>query len=169
MLADVASISLERHRFIESIEELQKESLTDALTGLGNRRHFERRMLSEISRARRFGQPLSLIMLDIDDFKVYNDTYGHPTGDAMLRGLAQVMLDNVRTIDDVIRYGGEEFVMILPETDRAKADVVLNRLRTGTEDLPELKLGLAVFPEDGTDPRALLSSAAKAAGDNFRL
>lgn len=171
LLADVASISLERHRFIESIEELQKESVTDALTGLGNRRHFERRMLSEISRARRFGQPLSLIMLDIDDFKVYNDTYGHPTGDATLRGLAQVMLDNVRTIDDVIRYGGEEFAVILPQTTIDLATVVAERMRAAANELEvegieevanrifSVSIGVASFPIDARDEHELVNHA----------
>lgn len=171
LLADVASLSLERHRIIESIEELQKESVTDALTGLGNRRHFERRMLSEINRARRFGQPLSLIMLDIDDFKVYNDTYGHPTGDATLRGLAQVMLDNVRTIDDVIRYGGEEFAVILPQTTIDLATVVAERMRAaanelkieGVEDVANrrfsVSIGVAAFPVDARDENELVNHA----------
>ena len=171
LLADVASIGLERHRFMESIEELQKESVTDSLTGLGNRRHFERRMLSEVSRARRFGQPLSLIMLDIDDFKVYNDTYGHPVGDTTLSGLAQIMLDNVRAIDDVIRYGGEEFAVILPQTRIDMATVVAERIRAAANELKiegieettnekfSVSIGVASFPIDARDEHELVNHA----------
>jgi diguanylate cyclase (GGDEF)-like protein len=171
LLADVTALSLERHRFIRNIEELQKESVTDALTGLGNRRHFERRMQSEISRARRFGQSLSLILLDIDDFKNYNDTFGHPAGDEALKVLAQAMQDNVRSIDDVVRYGGEEFAVIFPQTPIDLATVVAERIRAaanemdikGINELPRGKfsvsIGVASYPRDARDEKELLNHA----------
>lgn len=171
LLTDVVAMSLERHRFLRSIEELQRESVTDALTGLGNRRHFDRRVLSEIGRARRFGQPLSLIILDIDDFKIYNDTYGHPAGDAALRALAQVLLESVRSIDDVIRYGGEEFAIILPQTPIDLATVAAERVRVASNELDlqgisevakgrfSVSIGVASYPLDARDEQELVNHA----------
>ena len=171
LVAQMAGMSLDRHRFLESIDQLQKESVTDALTSLGNRRHFERRMTSEIGRARRFSQPMSLIMLDIDDFKTYNDTYGHPAGDAALKALSRILLVNVRSIDDVIRYGGEEFAIILPQTPIDLATVVAERIRAATNRIElegisgsargqfSVSLGVAAYPRDSRDEQELLNHA----------
>jgi len=171
LLAQIAGQNLERHNFMESIERLQKESVTDALTGLGNRRHFEQRLMSEIGRSRRFNHQLSLIMIDIDDFKVYNDTLGHPAGDTALRSVAAALMENVRSIDDVVRYGGEEFAIILPQTPIDLATVVAERIRTacsrldleGIERLPRerfsVSLGVSSFPRDARDETELVNHA----------
>ncbi|MFC1500409.1 GGDEF domain-containing protein [Candidatus Zixiibacteriota bacterium] len=171
LAAQLAGMSLERHRFLASIDQLQKESVTDALTGLGNRRHFEQRMVSEIGRARRFSQPMSLIMLDIDDFKIYNDTFGHPAGDDALKALSSAMLVNVRSIDDVIRYGGEEFAVILPQTPIDLATVVAERIREAASRIDlemihgsdrghfSVSIGVAAYPRDSRDEEELLNHA----------
>ncbi len=86
---------------------LEKESATDALTGLGNRRAFEERLEDELVRAGRYGLPLSLVLLDLDQFKAYNDTFGHPAGDDVLRGLAEILRRNCRAADFPARHGGE--------------------------------------------------------------
>ncbi len=171
LLTRIAGLNLERHRFQERIEELQKESVTDALTGLGNRRHFEQRLASEMSRARRFSHPLSLILLDIDDFKILNDTQGHPAGDRALKRVSEALLDNVRNIDDVVRYGGEEFAIILPQTPIDLATVVAERVRTamhrlevdGASQQPRgrfsVSVGVSAYPRDARDETELLNHA----------
>jgi diguanylate cyclase (GGDEF)-like protein len=171
LLCRVAGMGLERHRFQERIELLQRESVTDALTGLGNRRHFEQRIASEMGRARRFGHPLSLIILDIDDFKFYNDTLGHPAGDAALRNVSAALLENVRSIDDVARYGGEEFAVVLPQTPIELSTVVGERIRgamtrmdvEGSTQLPRghfsVSVGVASYPRDARDDSELVNHA----------
>jgi len=171
LLTRIAGLNLERHRFQERIEELQKESVTDALTGLGNRRHFEQRLASEMSRARRFSHPLSLILLDIDDFKILNDTQGHPAGDRALKQVAETLLDNVRNIDDVVRHGGEEFAIILPQTPIDLATVVAERVRSamhrvdveGTSQQPRghfsVSVGVSAYPRDARDDTELVNHA----------
>ena len=169
LLAQIVGLNLERHSFMANIERLQKESVTDALTGLGNRRHFEQHITTEIGRARRFGHPLSLILLDIDDFKIYNDSHGHPAGDTALCALADALMENVRAIDDVVRYGGEEFAIILPQTPIDLATVVAERVRTatnrldlmGVDQLPQgrfsVSLGVSSFPRDARDDAELVN------------
>jgi diguanylate cyclase (GGDEF)-like protein len=105
-------------------EEVYQMMITDSLTQVGNRRQFDDSMEREMSRARRFGRPLSVVMFDIDLFKNLNDEYGHLVGDAVLRDVARVIRTRVRRDDTVVRYGGEEFVVILPETVLGDATVV---------------------------------------------
>lgn len=105
-------------------------SITDGLTRLFNSRYFYERMDVEIERARRYRRPLSLLLLDIDDFKRFNDQYGHLAGDRVLRRLGALILDTLRENDTAYRYGGEEFTILLPETDADQAAVVGERLRT---------------------------------------
>jgi diguanylate cyclase (GGDEF)-like protein len=126
------------HRLVEtSAREIESMNLQlaeianrDSLTGLANRRQFDRALKAEIARAQRSKEPLSLIMMDVDDFKAFNDTYGHVSGDACLRALATILKDFPhRTADTVARYGGEELACILPDTDLAGAMAVAEKVR----------------------------------------
>ncbi len=109
--------------------QLEELALCDGLTGLGNRRAFETRMEQELLRAERYGIPLSLVLLDVDGFKEYNDTFGHPAGDQVLRILAKTVAGEGRETDFFARYGGEEFVILLPHTDSEGAIIFSERLR----------------------------------------
>ena len=103
-------------------DELRRSATTDALTGVSNRRQFDVSLEREWSRARRSGEPMSLLMIDVDHFKLYNDLYGHPKGDICLRGVTQALLSTCkRPADLVARYGGEEFAILLPQTPRQGA------------------------------------------------
>ncbi|MEY4730608.1 MAG: hypothetical protein RL020_1766 [Pseudomonadota bacterium] len=114
--------------------ELERVSFTDSLTNVSNRRAFDDLLIREFRRAKRTGLPLSLILLDIDSFKAYNDNYGHQQGDTALKRVAQVLEETLRDAGDVVaRYGGEEFAVLLPETDAAGAESVTERLRAAVE------------------------------------
>lgn len=126
-----AAIAIENARLFTETRRLAN---TDALTGLYNHRYFYHILDTEMKRARRYGRALSLIMLDIDHFKEFNDQYGHLAGDEALRSLAQILRKNSRRVDTVARYGGEEFAIILPETDLAQAAVQAERLRAAAEE-----------------------------------
>jgi diguanylate cyclase (GGDEF)-like protein len=122
-------------RVKRAIEYAQTKRLanTDGLTGLHNRRSFQERLQQEVDRANRYHRPLSLIMIDIDHFKTYNDTHGHVRGDDILVEVANTLKRLSRTSDIVARYGGEEFAFILPETDRTNAEALGKRLREQVE------------------------------------
>lgn len=125
-------------RTIEELSEKQRRlielSITDDLTGLYNARYFYRRLEEEIARSRRYGRPLSLLFIDLDDFKRFNDTYGHLAGDRVLRKVARVLKESLRENDSAYRYGGEEFVIILPETGAEEGCVAAERVRRRIED-----------------------------------
>lgn len=127
-------------------EQLEQLATTDGLTGLFNHRHFYARLAEEIRRARRYRHSLSLIMGDIDHFKLYNDTRGHVAGDKVLKAIAGLLAEHARENDMVARYGGEEFVIILPETDLATALLVAERMRSMVESSPDLA-GLSLQPD----------------------
>lgn len=116
-------------------EEAQKKAVTDGLTGLVNHAHFQEQLARAVAEARRYGRSLSLLMLDLDDFKAINDTHGHPVGDEVLRRVAQVLRENVRDADLAARYGGEELVMMLPDTDQNGALVLAERIRQRITEL----------------------------------
>ena len=109
-------------------------SITDALTNLYNRRYFETTFAREFARAKRYNSQLSLVVVDIDWFKKINDTYGHSCGDYVLRELSWLMAENFRQTDIIFRYGGEEFVILLTETDGNSAIIPVERLRRAVED-----------------------------------
>ena len=109
---------------------------TDGLTGVYNHRSFQERLSQEIARADRYSRPLSVLMIDVDHFKVYNDTYGHPQGDIVLQDLARLLQEMSRTSDTVARWGGEEFAIILPETDSVGAQKIGQRLCEQVERYP---------------------------------
>ena len=154
-------------------DEAQRLSITDGLTGLWNYRYFTMTINKEIERANRFKRPLALLMLDLDHFKAVNDTFGHPRGDAVLIELAGRIRGQVREVDIVARYGGEEVVVILPETDQVGAVQAAERIRAvvaaasfggpNEQDIDvTVSLGVAVFPEHGATPTALLGRADEA-------
>jgi len=117
------------------LEMTYQMAVTDGLTGLFNRRHFDQRLAEESLRGARYGHPLSLIMLDIDHFKLYNDQCGHAEGDRILVQLAHLLAQCVRRTDILARYGGDEFAVLLPETDAEGAGVVGDKVRCAVHDL----------------------------------
>ena len=142
-------------------ELYQELSILDGLTGVYNRRYLDEILRREIERAKRYNQSISLLMGDIDDFKKYNDSYGHPAGDELLKKIANFLVEAVRAVDTVFRYGGEEFVVLLPQTLKQGAVEVAKRLiNLARQNLPvTISLGLAAYPEDAKAMDDLLKKA----------
>jgi diguanylate cyclase (GGDEF)-like protein len=179
-LVPQAAIALENVRIREHMDSL---AATDGLTGLWNHRRLQELLATEIRRSARYHRPLSVLMLDVDDFKWFNDTYGHPLGDRLLRSLATVLTASVRMVDSVGRCGGEEFLIILPETTKDDACRLAERIRVavGTQASVEVagqainrtvSVGVAAYPEDALNGADLVGRAdealycAKRAGKN---
>lgn len=154
--------------------QARKLSLTDPLTGLWNFRYFQLSFARDIDRAARFGHPLTLLMLDVDRFKHINDTHGHQRGDAVLVALARRLEGEIRDVDVLARYGGEEMVVVLPETDEQGAAAAAERICGSVREDPikindvpgevpvTVSIGVAVFPTNGTTTAALIRRADKA-------
>jgi diguanylate cyclase (GGDEF)-like protein/PAS domain S-box-containing protein len=151
-------------------EALRTQSIKDALTGLYNRRYLEEMLEREVRRAARSEQSLGIIMIDLDHFKSFNDTYGHDAGDTVLRETGAFLTKNIRTEDFVCRLGGEEFVIILPTADltasRGRAERLRSRMREQTMmhqgkslGMVTISVGVAEFPQHGMSPKELMASA----------
>ena len=169
MLALQAAEALVRTRLYEQAERM---ATIDGLTGLLNRRTFNSLLSQRLREAQRYGRPLSLLLLDVDHFKKVNDAHGHPAGDAVLRGVAQVAQKQARETDLVARYGGEEMALILPETDARGAFTIAERIRKAVEAAAHateqgalrvtLSVGVATWTGGGNSPEELLQAADKA-------
>lgn len=165
-------------------EEAERLSITDGLTGVWNRRHFDLRANEEVRRANRFGEPFSLVLLDVDDFKRINDTAGHQAGDTVLVEIAARITEAVREVDTVARYGGEEFCLLLPRTDVRGACLLAEKVREAVAARPfalhdhgrhvdvTVSVGVATHPLHGDGAAPLLTAVddalyrAKRAGKN---
>ena len=154
----------------ETLAALRQLATRDQLTGLLNRREFDRIMAEEAERSRRFGHPLALVMVDIDHFKAVNDTHGHLAGDAVLREVAKTLTAQLRTVDRVARIGGEEFALVLVQTGRSAATEVAQRvvkavaaspvmIESGVSLRLTISAGLAVLPEDVSWLELLIGAA----------
>ncbi|MEK6776189.1 MAG: diguanylate cyclase [bacterium] len=166
-----AALSIENARLQEYNKRL---AITDGLTGLFNHREFQSRMETEVRRCDRYKHPFSLLMIDIDHFKTFNDTYGHPVGDKILQEVSTTIRESIRDIDIPARYGGEEFVVILPETSCDHAQIVAERMRgkifeksygktlANEEFLITVSIGISTFPGDAEDREELITKCDQA-------
>ncbi|MCH7882281.1 MAG: diguanylate cyclase [Proteobacteria bacterium] len=134
-------------------EELQHLAISDSLTGLYNRRYLDTSLANELGRSQRYGHEMSIIMFDVDHFKLFNDEHGHDQGDRVLQFMSRIMKDQIRILDIPCRYGGEEFLIILPETNHASALAIAERLRKGIEEAAvdglsvTVSIGVASYPD----------------------
>ena len=172
----VVQHALERQKLIEEVREkeaYQELALLDGLTGIYNRRYFDEILHREVERAVRYPQKFSLLMIDIDDFKKYNDIYGHQAGDKVLKEVAQTIYYRTRNIDFAARYGGEEFVIITPHTEKESAAALASRvlglvsdkdffLEGDTAVKVTLSIGVATFGDDSDTEEGLVNAADKA-------
>ncbi|MCS6778049.1 MAG: sensor domain-containing diguanylate cyclase, partial [Chloroherpetonaceae bacterium] len=175
-----AAIALENVRIREAMHH---QAATDGLTGLWNHRKMQELLRHEMRRAARYHRALAVLMMDVDSFKTFNDTYGHPQGDRLLRRITGILRDSMRTTDHLGRYGGEEFLVILPETTKDDACRLAERIRSAVEEHAWLQIsdqivrrtvsvGVASYPEDALNPTDLIQCAdealyrAKRAGKN---
>lgn len=169
ILAQQFLLGIKRVILYQRVQEL---AITDSLTGIFSRRYYLERLNEEIARSKKFKYRFSFLMVDIDHFKTYNDRYGHLVGDVILREVSKTIKENMRQIDLVGRYGGEEFSIILTETDKEGAVFAAERIRQAIENKPiraydeDLKvtvsIGISVFPSDSKDATKLIEKADQA-------
>jgi len=175
---EISSAALERSlryalKLGETLEALRQAATRDELTGLLNRREFDRIIREEHERSGRFGRPVSLVLLDIDHFKKVNDTHGHPAGDAVLAEVARRLSGSVRSVDRVARFGGEEFGLVIMEADAATALDTANRACEAVRSTPvvlpngetlpvTISAGVASIPRDAVEVKELIAAADKA-------
>jgi diguanylate cyclase (GGDEF)-like protein len=180
-LTDVDHYAQELHNANRQLVEI---AVNDGLTGLYNHKHIQHVLTTELERARKFGHPLSVLMMDVDDFKKYNDTYGHPRGDEALKTMAEIVKANTRRVDISARYGGEEFLVVVPEGNAAEATKIAERIRRaiaehafggtkpGETTRLTMSIGVGSYTEEQTAATELVAVAdknlyaAKKAGKN---
>ena len=152
----------------EDLKKLRYNAATDPLTGLNNRRMFEEYLDQEIDRSTRYGFSFALLLFDLRNFKSVNDTYGHATGDEMLRSVARASLETIRGSDIPCRTGGDEFAILLPQAERPGSEVLAERIARKFEEYARslapgapvgIDYGIAIFPEEGHDVTSLLAAA----------
>ncbi len=175
-IADLEEAVAERRSYQRQLEDYQRkleqnlarmaeQSVTDSLTGLNNRRALLDKLGEEVSRSRRYGTPVSLAMVDVDEFKPYNDAFGHPAGDAVLGRVARLLAEHSRATDIVARYGGEEFAVVLTNTDAGGAYVLAERFRRAIEDADwarrrvTVSIGIATMTGTEAGPASLVALA----------
>jgi diguanylate cyclase (GGDEF)-like protein len=164
-IAPQIAVALDRGKLQVRAGELEKRSITDSLTGLMNRGYIEERLIEEMNRASRYRFPMSLLMIDVDHFKSYNDSYGHPAGDVALRLVAGVLKRTLRAADVAARYGGEEFAVLLPQTPVEQASWIAERIRQRVErtEFPKrqvtISLGVAGFSNEFDEPKDWITAA----------
>ncbi len=169
IIYDVTNVAVNKHQLQSANDQLKHLSRTDRLTGLNNRGHWEEELKREYSRHRRYGSTAALVMFDIDHFKKVNDTYGHQAGDKVIQAVAEVVRKEARDTDIAGRYGGEEFVILLPDVDSAGARLFAERLRQKTEALTvdydgqvisfTISLGVADLAQSSNDHQQLIEWA----------
>jgi two-component system cell cycle response regulator len=169
VIANQVAISLQNGRMYQALEE---QATTDGLTGLVNHRTFQERFSAMLGRADRHRFKVALLLTDIDHFKRINDSYGHPTGDQVLKRVALILKGSARKIDIVARYGGEEFAIVLEGTDRNGARQLAERIRQEVEEQSfesakgrfqaTLSLGVAVYPDDARSKQDVITRADQA-------
>jgi diguanylate cyclase (GGDEF)-like protein len=180
MLAETIALALANLRLRET---LRNQSIRDPLTGLFNRRYLDESLDLDVARSARAGGALGVIMLDVDHFKRFNDLHGHDAGDAVLQEMGKLLSQHVRKGDVACRYGGEEFVLVLPGATAEQARARAETLRAAAQAMTlshkgqalgavTVSLGVAAFPDHGNDPKVILTAAdaalyaAKRAGRN---
>lgn len=185
-LVPQATVTFETVRVRHEMFRYRDKSVTDSLTGLLNHQASKSQLKLEVERAQRYFRSVAILMLDVDGFKEFNDTYGHPQGDVVLISLSRILRSAVRTVDHVGRYGGEEFIIILPETGRSDAQILAERIRAtiaaqwfpvgdDQEVRRTVSIGVAGYPDDAMDAEQLIQHAddalyrAKRAGRNCVL
>ncbi|HYX31032.1 MAG TPA: diguanylate cyclase [Pyrinomonadaceae bacterium] len=151
LVAPQIALAMERAEWQRRANQFQLMSITDPLTGLHNRRYLEARLAEELSRSKRYNYPLSFMMIDIDDFKLYNDTNGHQAGDRALEIVAQCLHAALRKVDVASRYGGEEFSILLPQTSLEEAGVIADRIRR--------KIMTTSFPHGASQPLGMVTAS----------
>ena len=174
MMAPHLALIIDRAEWARKAETFQQMSLTDPLTGLPNRRYLQDRLFEEVERSKRYNTPLSFMIIDIDRFKSYNDVYGHTNADRVLVKTAEILRGSIRAIDMSARFAGDEFCMVLPETELGDAARIAERLRKaicdteyGTEQgefmgQVTISTGISSFSDSRQTPLAIMESADRA-------